>query len=79
LVTAKGYADSAWRQERKWIVDGLSHRGVMNLVDVIVGAEYGVNRSMFWGAAELARGIFVKSCQGQRLGYSEDRTKWTGA
>jgi hypothetical protein len=34
-VTAKGYADSAGRQERKWIVDGLSHRGVMNLVEVI--------------------------------------------
>jgi hypothetical protein len=50
-----------------------------NLVEVIAGAEYGVNRSMFWGAAELARGNFVKACQGQRLGYSEDRPKWTGA
>ena len=28
-MTAKGYADLAGRQERKWIVDGLSHRGVM--------------------------------------------------
>jgi hypothetical protein len=34
---------------------------------------------MYSGAAELARGNFVKACQGQRLGYSEDRTKWTAA
>ena len=50
-----------------------------NLMEVIAGAEYGVNRSMYWGAAELARGNFVKACQGKRLGYSEDRAKWTAA
>jgi len=39
LVTAKGYADLAGRQERKWIVDGRSHRGVMMSVSPFVEFE----------------------------------------
>src|SRR5712692_11555175 len=39
LVTAKGYADLAGRQERKWIVDGRSHRGVMMSVSPLVEFE----------------------------------------
>jgi len=39
LVTAKGYADLAGRQERKWIVDGRSHRDVMMSVSPFVEFE----------------------------------------
>jgi hypothetical protein len=52
---------------------------VHNLAEVIAGAEYGLNTGIWWASAELARGSFVKACQGQRLGYAEDRAKWTAA
>jgi len=46
LVTAKGYADLAGRQERKWIVDGLSHRGEMMSVSPFV--EFEMERQANW-------------------------------
>lgn len=50
-----------------------------NLVDVIAGAQYGVQQAIWWGAAERARGEFVKACHGQRLGYAENRPAWSAA
>lgn len=50
-----------------------------NVMEVIAGAEYGLRTAIWWGTAELARGEFVKANQGQRLGYAEDRGKWTAA
>ncbi len=50
-----------------------------NVVEVIAGAEYGLEEAMWWGAAERTRGAFVVASQGQRLGYAEDRAKWTAA
>lgn len=50
-----------------------------NVVEVIAGAEYGLNTAIWWGTAELARGEFVKANQGHRLGYAEDRGRWTAA
>lgn len=50
-----------------------------NVVDVIIGAEYGMDAAMWWAAAERTRGSFVKACQGMRLGYAEDRPSWTAA
>lgn len=50
-----------------------------SMMEVIAGAEYGVSRGMFWGVNEFTRASFVKACQGKRLGYSEDRAKWTAA
>lgn len=52
---------------------------VHNLVEVIAGAEYGLEAGIWWGTAELARGEFVKACQGRRLGYAEDHERWTAA
>jgi hypothetical protein len=52
---------------------------VHNLVEVIAGAEYGLRTAIWWGTAELARGSLVQACQGQRLGYAEDRGRWTAA
>ncbi len=50
-----------------------------NVMEAIMGVEYGLKGGIWWGSAELARGNFVKACQGQRLGYADDLTKWTAA
>lgn len=55
------------------------HPEAHNLVETIIGANYGLGGAIWWGTAELARGNFVNACQGQRLGYADDWTKWTAA
>lgn len=50
-----------------------------NVMEAIMGVEYGLKGGIWWGSAELARGNFVKACQGQRLGYADDLPKWTAA
>ena len=50
-----------------------------NLVEVISGAEYGLQSSIWWGTAELARGEFVKAVHGTRLAYAEDLARWNSA
>ncbi len=55
------------------------HPEAHNLVETIIGANYGLGGAIWWGTAELARGHFVQACQGQRLGYADDWTKWTAA
>ena len=52
---------------------------VHNLVEVIIGANYGLQGGTWWGTAELARGNFANTCQGQRLGYAENDANWTAA
>jgi hypothetical protein len=50
-----------------------------NVCEAIIGANHGLKGGIWWGTAEVARGSFVKACQGQRLGYAEDLGKWTAA
>jgi hypothetical protein len=50
-----------------------------NVVEAILGAEYGLQGMIWWGTAELVRGEFVKACKGRRLAYAEDRANWTAA
>jgi hypothetical protein len=50
-----------------------------NVMEAIMGVEYGLKGGIWWGTAELARGEFVKACQGKRLGYADDLAKWTAA
>lgn len=50
-----------------------------NVMEAIMGVNYGLKGGIWWGSAELARGSFVKACQGKRLGYADDLTKWTAA
>lgn len=50
-----------------------------NVVEAIIGANYGLKGGIWWGTAELARGDFVKACQGTRLGYADDWARWTAA
>jgi len=50
-----------------------------NVMEAMVGAEYGMQTGIWWGTAELARGEFVKASDGTRLGYAEHRPNWTAA
>ncbi len=50
-----------------------------NVVEAMVGVEYGLQTGIWWGTAELARGEFVKASDGVRLGYAEHRPNWTAA
>ena len=52
---------------------------VHNLGEVIIGANYGLQGGTWWGTAELARGNFSKTCQGQRLGYAENLANFTAS
>jgi hypothetical protein len=50
-----------------------------NIMEAMVGAEYGMQTGIWWGPAERARGELVKASDGQRLGYAENRANWTAA
>ncbi|HZT22395.1 MAG TPA: LamG-like jellyroll fold domain-containing protein [Verrucomicrobiae bacterium] len=50
-----------------------------NVVEAIIGANYGLKGGIWWGTAERARGDFVRACQGKRLGYADDLNNWTAA
>ncbi|HLP75345.1 MAG TPA: RICIN domain-containing protein, partial [Candidatus Paceibacterota bacterium] len=50
-----------------------------NVMEAMMGVEYGLKGGIWWGTAELTRGSFVKACQGKRLAYSDDLPKWTAA
>ncbi|TDD94224.1 RICIN domain-containing protein [Flavobacterium cellulosilyticum] len=50
-----------------------------NVMEAMVGVQYGMQTGIWWGTAELARGEFVKASHGMRLGYNEHRLNWTAA
>ncbi|MHB9056967.1 MAG: LamG-like jellyroll fold domain-containing protein [Paludibacteraceae bacterium] len=50
-----------------------------NVMEAMVGVEYGMQSGIWWGTAEYARGEFVKASDGVRLGYAEHRPNWTAA
>lgn len=50
-----------------------------NVMEPMVGAEYGMQEGIWWGTAERTRGEFVKASKGMRLGYAEHRDNWTAA
>lgn len=50
-----------------------------NVMDAIVGIEYGMKTGIWWGWAEYARGELCKASKGVRLGYAEHRPNWTAA
>lgn len=50
-----------------------------NVIEAMVGVEYGLQTGIWWGTAEFARGEFVKASDGRRLGYAEHRPNWTAA
>ncbi|RKD90903.1 RICIN domain-containing protein [Mangrovibacterium diazotrophicum] len=52
-----------------------------NVMEAMVGVEYGMQTGIWWGWAEYARGEFCKASRsgGARLGYAEHRPNWTAA
>lgn len=51
-----------------------------NVMECMVGAEYNMQRGIWWGTCEHTRSQFMKaSNNGVRLAYSENRPKWTAA
>ncbi len=50
-----------------------------NVMEAMVGVEYGMQSGIWWGFDGLARGEFCKASFGRRLAYSEDRPHWTAA
>ncbi len=50
-----------------------------NVMEAIVGVEYGMDVGIWWGSADYARGEFVKASDGMRLAYAEHRPNWTAA
>ena len=50
-----------------------------NVMEAMVGVEYGMQTGIWWGTAEYARGEFVKASDGERLAYAEHRPNWTAA
>ena len=51
-----------------------------NVGEAIVGAEYGMQAGVWWGFDSRARGEFCRiSNHGSRIGYAENRPKWTSA
>ncbi|MGC3961172.1 MAG: RICIN domain-containing protein [Verrucomicrobiota bacterium] len=59
--------------------DHASNDELHNVMEAMVGAEYGMQTGIWWGTAEYARSEFVKASDGQRLGYAEHRPNWTAA
>lgn len=59
--------------------DHPSNDELHNVMEAMVGVEYGLQTGIWWGTAERARGEFVKASDGKRLGYAEHRANWTAA
>lgn len=51
-----------------------------NVMEAMVGVEYGMQTGIWWGFDGLARGEFCRaSNNGERLAYAENRNTWTAA
>lgn len=50
-----------------------------NIMECMVGSEYGLTKGIWWGTAEHTRSQFMKATRGTRLGYAENRSRWTAA
>ena len=50
-----------------------------NVMEAIVGVEYGMQTGIWWGFDGRARGEFCRATFGRRLAYGEDRAHWTAA
>ena len=71
------YADffATVRADGKWATADELH----NVMEAMVGVEYGMQTGIWWGSAEQARGEFCKASFGERLGYAENRKAWSAA
>jgi len=59
--------------------DWASNDELHNVMEALVGYEYGMQMGIWWGPADLARGQMVQAFDGQRIAYAEHRPNWTAA
>ena len=57
------------REDGKHATDDEMH----NVMEAMVGLEYGMQTGIWWGSAEYTRGEFCKASHGERLAYAEHR------
>ena len=50
-----------------------------NVMEAMVGVEYGMQSGIWWGFDGRARGEYCRATFGDRLAYGEDRPHWTSA
>lgn len=50
-----------------------------NVMEAMVGVEYGMQTGIWWGFDGRARGQYCQATFGERLAYGEDRVHWTAA
>lgn len=50
-----------------------------NIVEALVGYEYGMQTGIWWADIDLASGEMAKAFDGERIGYAEHRSNWTAA
>lgn len=70
---------AAFFQEVRVNGDHATNDELHNVMEAMVGVEYGMQTGIWWGTAELARGEFCKASNGVRLAYAEHRPNWTAA
>lgn len=66
---------------QKVVADGKVGVGdeLHNILECMVGSEYGMTKGIWWGTAEHTRSQFMKATRGTRMGYAEHRNNWTAA
>ncbi|MBQ6433177.1 MAG: RICIN domain-containing protein [Bacteroidaceae bacterium] len=50
-----------------------------NTMECMVGSEYGLTKGIWWGTCDHTRSQFMKASRGTRMGYAENRGRWTAA
>ena len=50
-----------------------------NVMEAMVGVQYGMQAGIWWGFDGLARGEFCRASFGDRLAYAENRSAWAAA
>ena len=50
-----------------------------NVMEAMVGVEYGMQTGIWWGFDGRARGEYCRATFGDRIAYGEDRVHWTAA
>ncbi|MCR5819700.1 MAG: RICIN domain-containing protein [Bacteroidaceae bacterium] len=50
-----------------------------NIMECMVASNYGLQYGIWWGTCEHTRSQWMKASRGTRLGYAENRSRWTAA
>ena len=50
-----------------------------NVMECMVASNYGLGQAIWWGTCEHTRSQWMKASRGTRLGYAENRSRWTAA